>query len=170
VVAAEVKKLAQRSVAATKDVRAIIVQIQAATAAAVMATEEGLKETDHGVNLAHQSGDANDDIISMVERTAQLANAISLATQQQRTASEQVVATMREVADVTRQAAASSQQASGAANELSGIAHELRRASQGFKVTPDGPFPGPDAADRSAGAPSDQLGSLPLPLASGEGA
>jgi methyl-accepting chemotaxis protein len=171
VVAAEVKKLAQRSVAATKEVRVIIGQIQAATSAAVMATEEGLKETDRGVSLAHQSGDANDDIISMVERTAQLANAISLATQQQRTASEQVVATMREVAEVTRQAAASSQQASGAANELSDIAHELRSASQGFKLASDGPEHGPDAGDTGDSRRADRRsGPLPLPVASGEGA
>ncbi len=172
VVAAEVKKLAQRSVAATKEVRTIIAQIQSATSAAVMATEEGLKETDRGVNLAHQSGDANDDIISMVERTAQLANAISLATQQQRTASEQVVATMREVADVTRQAAMSSQEASSAANELSGIAHELRSASQGFKITPDPPsYTGPGSADRNESGHADRRsGPLPRPVASGEGA
>ncbi len=171
VVAAEVKKLAQRSVAATKEVRTIIAQIQSATSAAVMATEEGLKETDRGVNLAHQSGDANDDIISMVERTAQLANAISLATQQQRTASEQVVATMREVADVTRQAAISSQQASSAANELSGIAHELRSASQGFKLEPDPPFTGATPADRSeGGSPDRSVGALVRPVPSGEGA
>ena len=75
------------------------------------------------MSLAHQSGDANEDIISMVERTAQLANAISLATQQQRTASEQVVATMREVADVTRQAALSSRQTQEAVEPV-----ECRRA------------------------------------------
>ena len=85
VVASEVKKLAQRSAAATREVRTVIAQVQAATNAAVMATEDGLKETEKGVQMAHQSGDANEDIIQMVERTAQLANAISLATQQQRT-------------------------------------------------------------------------------------
>ncbi|HUS16100.1 MAG TPA: hypothetical protein VM536_13970 [Chloroflexia bacterium] len=82
-------------------------------------------------------GDANENIIQMVERTAQLANAISLATQQQRTASEQVVATMREIAQVTRQAAVSSQQASRAATELSDIAEELRAVSAGFHVAGD---------------------------------
>jgi methyl-accepting chemotaxis protein len=158
VVAAEVKKLAQRSVAATKEVRTLIAEIQAATAAAVMATEEGLKETDRGVGLAHQSGDANEDIISMVERTAQLANAISLATQQQRTASEQVVATMREVAEVTRQAAVSSRQAAAAAGQLSGIAGELRGASQGFRLESAalGGAPVPPA-------PGDKAARLPLP-------
>ena len=134
VVASEVKKLAQRSAAATREVRAVIAQVQAATNAAVMATEDGLKETEKGVALAHQSGDANEDIIGMVERTAQLANAISLATQQQRTASEQVVATMREIAAGTRQAAGSSQQAARAAGDLSDIAGDLRAVSTGFHL------------------------------------
>jgi methyl-accepting chemotaxis protein len=122
------------------------VQVQAATNAAVMATEDGLKETEKGVEVAHQSGDANEDIIQMVERTAQLANAISLATQQQRTASEQVVATMRDIAQGTRQTAAGSQQAANAATELSDIALELRGVSQGFAIErgEDG-TPPPDA-------------------------
>ncbi len=137
VVASEVKKLAQRSAAATREVRAVIAQVQAATNAAVMATEDGLKETEKGVGLAHQSGDANEDIIGMVERTAQLANAISLATQQQRTASEQVVATMREIAGSTRQTTASSRQAAHAAGDLSDIAGDLRAVSTAFVVTSD---------------------------------
>src|SRR5579859_3789957 len=145
VVASEVKKLAQRSAGATREVRTVIAQVQAATNAAVMATEDGLKETEKGVQLAHQSGDANEDIIQMVERTAQLANAISLATQQQRTASEQVVATMREVAQVTRQAASSSTQASRAANELSDIAQELRTVSESFHTGGDAEVPPPDS-------------------------
>ena len=155
-VAGEVKKLAQRSVAATKEVRTIIAQIQAATSAAVMATEEGLKETEQGVSLAHQSGDANEDIISMVERTAQLANAISLATQQQRTASEQVVATMREVADVTRQAAVSSRQTLEAVNQLSAAAHNLEQTE--LPDEPDPPWARPPRPDRAPIVPPADAG------------
>jgi methyl-accepting chemotaxis protein len=146
VVASEVKKLAQRSAAATREVRGIIAQVQAATNAAVMATEDGLKETEKGVEVAHQSGDANEDIIQMVERTAALANAISLATQQQRTASEQVVATMREIAAGTRASAAGSQQAAGAAGELNAIALELRAVSEGFHLENGGDDAAPPAA------------------------
>ncbi len=134
VVAAEVKKLAQRSALATHEIRTVIAQVQAATNAAVMATEDGLKETDKGVAIAHQSGKANEDIIGMVERTAQLAHAISLATQQQRTASEQVVTTMREIAQVTRQAATGSAQSSRAAAELSEIARALQTVTERFHL------------------------------------
>ena len=161
VVASEVKKLAQRSAGATREVRAVIAQVQAATNAAVMATEDGLKETEKGVQMAHQSGDANEDIIQMVERTAQLANAISLATQQQRTASEQVVGTMREIAAVTRQAATSSEQASRAATELSDIAQELRTVSTGFRVDHEGDDTPPADSEPRRAAPR---------LVAGEGA
>ena len=159
VVASEVKKLAQRSAAATREVRAVIAQVQAATNAAVMATEDGLKETEKGVGLAHQSGDANEDIIGMVERTAQLANAISLATQQQRTASEQVVATMREIAAGTRQTTASSRQTAHAAGDLSDIAGDLRAVSTAFVVAGDeGPAPPTDAPARLAAPAGGALG------------
>ena len=155
VVASRSRSWPQRSAAATREVRTVIAQVQAATNAAVMATEDGLKETEKGVQMAHQSGDANEDIIQMVERTAQLANAISLATQQQRTASEQVVATMREIAQVTRQSAATSQQASRAASDLSDIAHELRAVAEGFHIGEE-PDSGSAPARRRARRPVSQ--------------
>ncbi len=102
VVASEVKKLAQRSQGATREAREILAQVQAATAAAVMATEEGLKEADRGQRLAQQSGEANTDIIEMVSQTAQLATTIGLATGQQRTALAQVAVTMRAMLERTR--------------------------------------------------------------------
>jgi methyl-accepting chemotaxis protein len=88
-----------------------------------------------------------------VERTAQLAQAISLATQQQRTASEQVVATMREIASGTRQAAAGSQQASRAADDLSSIAQDLRLVAAGFQISgEDGDEPPNPAGSSTASA------------------
>jgi len=134
VVAAEVKKLSERSRNATKEVQAVLGEIQAATNASVMATEQGMKEAERGVALAHKSGDANESIIQMVERTVQLASAISLATQQQRSASEQVVASMRQLATVIQDGAASAKQSSSLAMALDEIALELRRLSSQFKV------------------------------------
>ncbi len=134
VVAAEVKKLSERSRSATKEVQAVLSEIQGATNASVMATEQGMKDAERGVALAHKSGDANESIIQMVERTVQLANAISLATQQQRSASEQVVASMRQLATVIQDGAASAKQSSSLAIALDEIALELRRLSSQFKV------------------------------------
>ncbi|HEX2912508.1 MAG TPA: methyl-accepting chemotaxis protein [Chloroflexia bacterium] len=135
VVAANVKQLAERSRQATKDVQAVLEEIQAATNASVMATEQGMKEAERGVMLAHRTGEANESIILMVERTVQLASGISLATQQQRSASEQVVTSMRELAGVIQEAAASARQSSALATSLDEIAWELRRLTSHFRIT-----------------------------------
>lgn len=149
VVASEVKKLSQRVVLAVRDVRIVIKELQAATNAAVMATEDGMKETDKGVGRAHTSGDANEDIIQMVGRTTQLASAISLATQQQRTASEQVNYTIRDVAELSRSAMDISQQASTAAERVRQIAAQLGQSEallspdgHGNDATPSSQLPG----------------------------
>lgn len=134
VVASEVKKLAQRSAAATREVRLMISQVHAATNAAVMATEDGLKETEQGLQLAHRSGTANEGIIQMVEYTAQLASAIRLATDQQRAASEQIMDTIRNIGEVAQQTAHSGQQTLQVANDLGTIAGQLRNGIQGFRV------------------------------------
>ena len=125
VVAAEVKNLANRSITAAKEVKAVIAEIQAATSASVLATEEGVKEVDRGAQLVTRSGAVMDTLVLMAERTVQAAQEISLATAQQQTASEQVVETMRDVADVARQTASGSRQMADAAGTLSTIAERL---------------------------------------------
>jgi methyl-accepting chemotaxis protein len=137
VVAAEVKKLAERSRAATREVQLVLSEIQFATAASVMATEQGMKQAEQGVLLAHRTGDANESIMQQIERTAQLSSAISLATQQQRSASEQVVSRMRQLASVIQEAAASARQSNALAADLDKVAAELHVVSSQFKVHPD---------------------------------
>jgi methyl-accepting chemotaxis protein len=172
VVASEVKRLADRSRQATKDVQAVLGEIQDATNASVMATEQGMKEAERGVILAYRAGDVNESIIQMVERTVQLANAISLATQQQRSASEQVVASMRHLSTVIGDAAASAQQSSDLALTLDRIAQELTRVSGQFKLashlTADEPLggkSGPDPAREETLSSYESSADLkPLPL------
>lgn len=125
VVAAEVKNLANRTIAAAKDVKSVVAEIQGATSAAVMATEEGVKEVETGALLANRAGQVMDTIVMMAERTVQASQEISLATSQQQTASEQVVETMRDVAEVSRQTAAGSRQMAEAAATLTAIAERL---------------------------------------------
>jgi methyl-accepting chemotaxis protein len=125
VIAGEVRKLAQHSTAATHEIQEIISQHQASIAAAVMATEEGLKEGAAGLHLAQQSGAANAAIISEVEQAAELMHTINKATQQQRTASAQVVITMHEMVEVTQQVAASSHQTLEAVQQLETVAQAL---------------------------------------------
>jgi methyl-accepting chemotaxis protein len=125
VVAAEVKSLANRTLAAAREVKGVIAEIRQATAAAVLAAEEGSKEVERGVELAHRAGQTMDNIVMVAERTAQSAAEIGLATAQQQSASEQVVETMREIAEVARQTALGSRQMAESAATLTAIADRL---------------------------------------------
>ncbi len=130
VVAAEVKSLANRTLAAAKEVKGVIAEIRQATSAAVLAAEEGSKEVERGVDLAHRAGQVMDNIVMVAERTAQSAAEIGLATAQQQSASEQVVETMREIAEVARQSALGARQMAESAATLTAIADRLHGITQ----------------------------------------
>ena len=68
----------------------------------MLATEQGVKEVENGVSLATRARGSLEQIIQMVDRTTQAIRQITFATQQQQSASEQIVQTMREVAEVTQ--------------------------------------------------------------------
>lgn len=125
VVAAEVKSLANRTLTAAKEVKGVIAEIRQATAVAVLAAEEGSKEVERGVELAHRAGQLMDNIVMVAERTAQAAAEIGLATAQQQSASEQVVETMREIAEVARQSALGARQMAESSATLTAIADRL---------------------------------------------
>ncbi len=130
VVAAEVKSLANRTLAAAKEVKGVIAEIRQATSAAVLAAEEGSKEVERGVELAHRAGQVMDNIVMVAERTAQSAAEIGLATAQQQSASEQVVETMREIAEVARQTALGARHMADSAARLTAIAARLHGMTQ----------------------------------------
>jgi methyl-accepting chemotaxis protein len=132
VVAAEVKSLANRTLAAAKEVKGVIAEIRQATSAAVLAAEEGSKEVERGAILSQQAGQVMDNIVMVAERTAQSAAEIGLATAQQQSASEQVVETMREIAEVARQSAESARQTADSASTLTAIANRLHGVSVEF--------------------------------------
>lgn len=125
VVAAEVKSLANRALSAAKEVKGVIAEIQQATNSAVLAAEEGGKEVQRGVALAHTAGELMNEIVMAAERTAQSGAEISLATAQQQSASDQVVETMREIADVARRTATGSRRVQESAQRLTMIANRL---------------------------------------------
>ena len=77
---------------------------------------------------------AVEGILSGVQETSDAARVINLATQQQRTATEQVVASMGEIEDVTRQTTFASRQATGATAELTQLASRLAELIKRFKA------------------------------------
>ncbi len=134
VVASEVRKLAERSQQSASQIQGIVREIQAETSSAIVASEETAKEVRVGTDRARGVVDALERISGMVDETTTAAKEISIATQQQRSASDQVVAAMAQVSDVSRQYAVGSRQSAAAAAELNVLAAQLRGAIAEFRT------------------------------------
>jgi methyl-accepting chemotaxis protein len=135
VVAAEVRKLAERAQESTAQIQGLVTEIQAYTQTTVLASEAGTREAGRGVEVAGAASTALDRIAQMVESTTTAVAEISVATQQQRSASDQVVQAMSQVADMAQAFAAGSQQTSGSAAEITELAGEFAAAIDRFEVS-----------------------------------
>ena len=134
VVASEVRRLAERTRESAEEIKGIVGEIQSATNTSVLATEQGVKEVENGVSLATLARGSLEEIIQMVDRTTQAIRQITFATQQQQSASEQIVQTMREVADVTRHAASGMKQSANSVCELNLLADQFKTRIREFKL------------------------------------
>ncbi len=122
VVAGEVKKLARRAQEQAAGIRGLVIEVQRANSASVMATEQGLKDSDKGAEQARIASEANIEVIDLVGSTTARTRAITLATQQQRSASQQVVETMRSLQVAAAGVATASGQIAAMALELRALA------------------------------------------------
>jgi len=83
VVAEEVRKLAERSGKAAKDIVVLIKAVQGETQQAVMAMEEGTREVEAGFKVTVEAGERLHQIGEISQKAAALARDISQATQEQ---------------------------------------------------------------------------------------
>jgi methyl-accepting chemotaxis protein len=134
IVAAEMRRLAENVLDSTKEIKNLITEIREATAAAATAADASRSATEQGERLGSVAAGAVEGILAGVQETSDAARVINLATQQQRTATEQVVASMAEIEDVTRQTTQASKQATSAAAELTQLAGRLADLIKRFKA------------------------------------
>ena len=141
VVADEVRKLAEHSRSATKDIAALIKAIQAETNEAVVVMEDGTREVEVGAGLADQAGKALEAISSVVRQSAELVQEISLASKQQVRGTEGVANAMQIISGITRQTTAGARQTASTVGNMVKLSEQLNEAlaqfrSQGAR-TPD---------------------------------
>ncbi len=134
VVADEVRKLAERTTAATKEIGDMIKGIQGDTESAVESMQAGTKEVESGVELANNAGESLKQIVGAVQNVMDMVQQIATATEQQSSAGEEVSSSIESVANVTKQTAAGAQQSSKSSQELSNLAVELQNLVGGFKL------------------------------------
>jgi methyl-accepting chemotaxis protein len=125
VVAQEVRNLAEQSRQATTHVRTILGEIQKATTAAVMSTEQGSKAVDAGGRQAELAGEAIRGLSTSVEEASQAAMQIAASSQQQLVGAEQVAAAMASIRQASVQNEAGARQLEIAARDLDELGRRL---------------------------------------------
>jgi methyl-accepting chemotaxis protein len=134
VVAQEVKSLAMQSKQATAQVRSILGDIQRATTAAVMTTEQGGKEVEAGSKLSAALGDAIRGLADNVDGAAQAATQIAASAQQQMVGMDQVALAMQNIQDATSQNLASTKQTESAAQNLHQVGLKLKQLVEQYRL------------------------------------
>lgn len=120
VVAAEVRSLAQRSAAAAKEIKSLIV--------------DSVEKVDLGGRLVDQAGDTMQEIVSSVKRVTDIMSEITTASREQSSGIEEVNKAVTEMDNMTQQNSALVEQAAAAATSMQEQTVELLKAVSVFKI------------------------------------
>ena len=134
VVAQEVKSLAEQSRQATDRVRTILGDIQKATTAAVMATEQGGKAVEAGGKQTEAAGESIAALAAGVTEAAQAATQIAASSQQQLVGMDQVAGAMENIKQASTQNVASAKQLETAARNLSDLGQRLKLLVESYAI------------------------------------
>jgi methyl-accepting chemotaxis protein len=137
VVAEEIRKLAERSARATRDVGSLIKSIQGETQEALSAMELGMKEVMEGSNLAASASRALRDISDAVRQSSELMEEISAASEEQARVTTNLAAAMQTISSITLETSAGAHQTAQTIEGMVGLSEQLNRAISQFRVKDD---------------------------------
>jgi len=134
VVADEVRKLAERTSKATKEIADMIKSIQKNTVNAVNAIEAGTKEVDSGRELASKAGESLKEIISGSRKVVDMVNQVAAASEEQSTTAEEISRNIEGITNVSQETASGIQQIAHAAEDLNRLTENLLNLITRFKT------------------------------------
>ena len=135
VVADEVRKLAERTTKATKEIGDMIRHIQQDTKGAVASMDEGTQKVNSGVDLVNKTGESLATIAERVTQTADMIRLIAVAAEEQSVATQQISGDLENVAKVSKESAGGATESAKASQDLSVLATELQTIVGGFKIS-----------------------------------
>ncbi|MGE5351881.1 MAG: methyl-accepting chemotaxis protein [Acidobacteriota bacterium] len=134
VVADEVRKLAERTTKATKEIAETIKAIQkeakeadASMGEARIAVEEGMKQTEEVAEVLNE-------ILGGAQKTTDVVLQVAAASEEQSSAAEEISKNIEGISSVTQQSAAGTEQIARAAEDLNRLTVNLQELIQGFKL------------------------------------
>ena len=138
VVADEVRKLAERTSKATKEITQMIQNIQTETHSAVEAMQAGTKQVELGVESTTQAGNSLHEIIKTSELVGDMILLIASASTEQSSASDEINVNIEQIAKIAQETAAGSRESAKAVHELSKLATNLQSIVNKFRVDANG--------------------------------
>lgn len=127
VVADEVRKLAEKTMAATKEVGNTVAGIQDSTRQNVQQVEQAVELVAHATELAEKSGGALREIVLLVDNVTDQVRSIATASEEQSATSEEINRSFTEINDISQETAHIMEEASDAVDELSKLLESLQR-------------------------------------------
>ncbi|CAG0981517.1 partial Methyl-accepting chemotaxis protein 4, partial [Anaerolineae bacterium] len=135
VVADEVRKLAERTTKATKEIADMIKTIQRETSGAVTSMQQGREEVDRGKTLADSAGKSLNEIISATVQVGDLISQVATASEEQSSAAEQISKSIESMRSVTRESATGISQIARASEDLNRLTHQLEELMSEFRIS-----------------------------------
>jgi len=134
VVADEVRKLAERTQQATKQIALTIKRIQADTSEVVLAMRTGTEEVEKGKRTAAQAAQSLSRIIDRTSRVAQIISHLAAASERQAQTSTNIVERVEAINVVAHDAAQAAQQMNITADELNTLTTSLQDLVAQFRT------------------------------------
>jgi methyl-accepting chemotaxis protein len=132
VVAGEVRRLAERTSNATKEIAQMIESVQTRTKQAVKQMKAGTTQVEAGVATTSKAGASLEAIITAAQNVGDMISRISATASQQGGAAQQINANVEQIARLTSESAEDAQQSTNACDNLSQLALSLKQIVSQF--------------------------------------
>ena len=134
VVADEVRKLAERTTSATKEIAGMIKRIQQETTQVVSAMTESNSQAENGMRLADKAAESLSEIVSSVNSVVNMINQIAVAAQEQSATSEQISHNVENISSVANNVSAATVDLAHTAENLNKLTQHLKDLIERFQL------------------------------------
>ena len=134
VVAEEIRKLAERSARATKDVDVILRAVDREAIAALTAMAKGTEVVSEGINLAERASASLEDISDSVSKFTILMQEIAASSEEQAVAARNMANAMRTISTIAMGTSTGAQQTAAIVESTAHLSQKLNSAISQFKI------------------------------------
>ncbi|MDL2209418.1 methyl-accepting chemotaxis protein [Desulfovibrio sp. OttesenSCG-928-O18] len=133
VVADEVRKLAEKTMEATREVGSSITAVQLSAQTNITEVENAVKGVTEATELANSSGTALKGIVDLAASTSSVVASIATAAEEQSATSDEITRSIEEINRIVAETSEGMVQSSQAVQDLSRMAQELKRVLDDLK-------------------------------------